>query len=72
MPPDAVYTHGHAESVLRSHRTRTAQNSAGYLLPHLRPGLELLDIGSGPGTITVGLAELVAPGRVRAVVIRTE
>jgi precorrin-6B methylase 2 len=68
MPPDAVYTHGHAESVLRSHRTRTAQNSAGYL----RPGLELLDIGSGPGTITVGLAELVAPGRVRAVVIRTE
>jgi SAM-dependent methyltransferase len=67
MPPDAVYTHGHAESVLRSHRTRTAQNSAGYLLPHLRPGLELLDIGSGPGTITVGLAELVAPGRVTAV-----
>src|ERR1700753_2221903 len=67
MPPDAVYTHGHAESVLRSHRTRTAQNSAAYLLPYLRPGLELLDIGSGPGTITVGLAELVAPGPVTAV-----
>src|ERR1700753_3282735 len=67
MPPDAVYTHGHAESVLRSHRTRTAQNSAGYLLPHLRPGLDLLDIGSGPGTITAGLAELVAPGQVTAV-----
>src|ERR1700742_2135678 len=67
MPPDAVYTHGHAESVLRSHRTRTAQNSAGYLLPHLRAGLDLLDIGSGPGTITAGLAELVAPGQVTAV-----
>ncbi|MFI5952774.1 class I SAM-dependent methyltransferase [Cryptosporangium sp. NPDC051539] len=61
------YVHGHAESVLRSHRTRTAENSAGYLLPHLRPGLQLLDIGSGPGTITVGLAERVAPGRVTAV-----
>jgi SAM-dependent methyltransferase len=61
-----VYTHGHAESVLRSHRTRTAKNSAAYLLADLRPGLSVLDVGSGPGTITVDLAELVAPGRVTA------
>jgi SAM-dependent methyltransferase len=60
------YTHGHAESVLRSHRTRTAENSAAYLLPELRPGLSLLDIGSGPGTITADLAMRVAPGRVTA------
>ncbi|MBE7162282.1 MAG: methyltransferase domain-containing protein [Williamsia herbipolensis] len=61
------YTHGHDESVLRGHRARTAANSAAYLLPHLRPGLSLLDVGSGPGTITADLAELVAPGRVTAV-----
>jgi SAM-dependent methyltransferase len=61
------YTHGHHESVLRSHRTRTAENSAGYLLPHLRPGLALLDVGSGPGTITADLATSVAPGIVTAV-----
>jgi SAM-dependent methyltransferase len=67
VPTPAAYTHGHAESVLRSHRTRTAENSAGYLLPELRPGLDLLDVGSGPGTITVDLAERVAPGRVTAV-----
>jgi 2-polyprenyl-3-methyl-5-hydroxy-6-metoxy-1,4-benzoquinol methylase len=54
------YTHGHAESVLRSHRTRTATNSAAYLLPHLRPTDRLLDVGSGPGTITADLAGLVA------------
>jgi len=60
------YTHGHAESVLRSHRWRTAENSAAYLLPRLRPGLSLLDVGSGPGTITADLAQLVAPGRVTA------
>jgi SAM-dependent methyltransferase len=60
------YTHGHAESVLRSHRTRTAENSAAYLLPELRPGLSLLDVGSGPGTITADLAARVAPGRVTA------
>ena len=56
----ATYTHGHHESVLRSHRWRTAENSAAYLLPHLEPGQRLLDIGAGPGTITADLAGLVA------------
>ena len=60
--PDTRYTHGHHESVLRSHRWRTAENSAAYLLPHLRPGRSLLDVGCGPGTITVDLAECIAPG----------
>jgi ubiquinone/menaquinone biosynthesis C-methylase UbiE len=59
-----TYTHGHAEPVLQSHRWRTAENSAAYLLPALRPGLDLLDVGCGPGTITVDLAARVAPGRV--------
>ncbi len=58
------YTHGHDEAVLRSHRWRTAENSAGYLLPRLAPDLDLLDLGCGPGTITVDLARRVAPGAV--------
>ncbi|MFI6828762.1 class I SAM-dependent methyltransferase [Kribbella sp. NPDC050241] len=61
-----VYTHGHHESVLRSHSWRTAENSAGYLLAHLRPGMSLLDVGAGPGTITADLARLVEPGRTTA------
>jgi len=60
----ATYTHGHHASVLRSHMWRTAANSAAYLLPHLQAGQSLLDIGCGPGTITVDLATVVAPGRV--------
>jgi 2-polyprenyl-3-methyl-5-hydroxy-6-metoxy-1,4-benzoquinol methylase len=59
-----TYTHGHADPVLQSHRWRTVANSAGYLAAHLRPGLDLLDVGCGPGTLTVDLARLVAPGRV--------
>jgi hypothetical protein len=47
-----VYTHGHHESVLRSHRWRTLENSAAYLLPHLSPDFHVLDVGCGPGTIT--------------------
>ena len=56
--PD-VYTHGHHETVLRAHRWRTASNSAAYLLPALEPGFRLLDIGCGPGTISIDLATRV-------------
>jgi SAM-dependent methyltransferase len=64
---EVVYTHGHESAVLRSRSSRTAQSSAAYLLDRLRPGLELLDVGCGPGTITADLAALVAPGRVVAI-----
>ena len=57
-----TYTHGHHESVLRSHRARTAENSCAYLLPSLRVGQTLLDVGCGPGNLTIDLAARVAPG----------
>ncbi|MER7741644.1 methyltransferase domain-containing protein [Streptomyces sp. NPDC096538] len=60
----AVYTHGHHESVLRSHTWRTAANSAAYLLGALKPHMRILDIGCGPGTITADLAALVPEGHV--------
>ncbi len=63
MSPDR-YTHGHHESVLRSHRWRTAENSAAFLLDHLRPGFSILDVGCGPGTITADLADRVGDGEV--------
>jgi 2-polyprenyl-3-methyl-5-hydroxy-6-metoxy-1,4-benzoquinol methylase len=62
--PEDVYTHGHLESVLRSHRWRTAENSAGYLLARIREDSRILDVGCGPGTITVDLARLASAGTV--------
>ncbi|MGC4173771.1 class I SAM-dependent methyltransferase [Demequina sp.] len=55
-----TYTHGHHESVLRSHRNRTVENSAPHLLPLLKNTDRLLDVGAGPGTITVDFASRVA------------
>ncbi len=69
--PQDRYTHGHHESVLRSHQWRTATNSAGYLLPHLASGLSLLDVGCGPGTITADFARLVDPAPVTGVDLST-
>ena len=61
------YSHGHHESVLRSHLWRTAENSAGFLLPHLLPGHKVLDVGCGPGNITIDLARRVPAGHVTGV-----
>ena len=60
----ARYTHGHSAAVLSAHSRRGAADSAAYLLAHLRAGMDLLDIGCGPASITADLAERVTPGRV--------
>ncbi|WP_442544538.1 methyltransferase domain-containing protein [Arthrobacter sp. KN11-1C] len=62
--PEDVYTHGHHESVVRAHASRTAENSAAFVIPHLTAGTSVLDVGCGPGTITCDFAELVAPAKV--------
>ena len=59
-----AYGQGHAESVVRSQHWRDVTNSAAYLAPHLGKGVGVLDVGCGPGTITVDIAARVAPGRV--------
>ncbi len=60
-PENEVYTHSHQEAVLISHGNRTAEEAAAFLLMHLKPGMGVLDLGCGPGSITIGLARYVAP-----------
>jgi ubiquinone/menaquinone biosynthesis C-methylase UbiE len=59
--PDEIYQHGHHASVVSNHAKRTAEDCAGFFLSYLKPGMRLLDVGCGPGSITVGLARRVAP-----------
>lgn len=62
-----IYTTDHSSSVLRTHTWRTAPNSAGYLVPHRKPWMKILDIGCGPGSITVDFAKRVPSGSVTGV-----
>ena len=58
----ATYTHGHHETVLRSHSSRDISNSAEYLRPYLTETTALLDVGAGPGSITaVSYTHLTLP-----------
>lgn len=63
-PTTHRYLHGHHEAVLRSHRQRNVENSAAYLLARLAHDDQVLDVGCGPGTITIGLADRVPDGAV--------
>jgi SAM-dependent methyltransferase len=43
---------------------RTLHSEARFVMPRLQSGMRLADVGCGPGSVTLGLAQVVAPGRV--------
>ena len=57
--PVGAYRYSHDR-----HASRTAERQASFFSSHLRPGMSLIDLGCGPGSITLDLAEIVAPGQV--------
>lgn len=58
------YAHGHSQQTVQAHSLRTVHTSAKYLLSYLKPGLRVLDVGCGPGSITNSIAKIVHPGQV--------
>ena len=63
-----IYTIGYNEGRTRNFQKRSATGDgpggAGFFSQHLRSGMSLVDCGCGPGGITCGFAEIVAPGAV--------
>lgn len=58
------YTLGYDNVAVSFVGARRARTHAAFVLPHLKPGMRLLDCGCGPGTISLDFARLVAPGEV--------
>lgn len=63
-PPLEIYSQQSNPAFEKALTARSAARAAAFMLPHLRAGMRVLDLGCGPGSITVGLADLVAPGEV--------
>ena len=57
----------HLPIVQQGYVAREATSVAKFFLTYLQSGMTLLDCGCGPGAITLGLAEAVAPGRVEGI-----
>jgi ubiquinone/menaquinone biosynthesis C-methylase UbiE len=61
------YLHGYEEWTKTWMQQRTAARELAFAVPHLKPGMNVIDCGCGPGSITIGVADIVAPGQVTGV-----
>ena len=58
----STYTHGHSNHTTSTQQLRTAESDAAFLIPYIKKGDHILDVGCGPGTITVSLAKYAPSG----------
>lgn len=54
----------YSASMLQTYSVRTAANTSAYFIPQIKPNMKILDIGCGPGSITLDLASLVPQGTI--------
>jgi SAM-dependent methyltransferase len=71
-PEETNYTQGYSKAAVSSHASRTIESDASFLIPHLRATHHILDVGCGPGTITVGFGAIATEGSVVGVDISEE
>lgn len=65
--PASSYTMGYSDEFLQLLDRRNAETNAAHLLARLKPGMRVLDLGCGPGTISLGLAKAVEPGEMHGI-----
>jgi len=64
QPDNKFYSISDAESQRTYVGVRRAAQWVSFFLPYLKPNFSVLDCGCGVGSITLDIAELVAPGQV--------
>ncbi|MDP6451591.1 MAG: class I SAM-dependent methyltransferase, partial [Lentisphaeria bacterium] len=69
---DENYVLGYGGGAMDWMKSRTVEEHGAFLLPYLKPGQSLLDCGCGPGSLTVGFAQILNPGQVVGIDRETE
>lgn len=64
MSDNFYYSKGFQKEISDTHSWRNVENSLHFMLDHIRESSNILDVGCGPGTITVDLACRVPNGKV--------
>ena len=62
-----IYTAGYGEAYMLYLERHSVESHAAHLIPYLRPGLRVLDLGCATGGISLGLAKAVEPGEMHGV-----
>ncbi|KAK6459987.1 S-adenosyl-L-methionine-dependent methyltransferase [Scheffersomyces coipomensis] len=63
----AYYKEGYVKEIADTHAWRNVSNCAEHLIPLIKPDFKILDVGSGPGTITIDFGNYVPEGHVTGV-----
>lgn len=67
-----VYSGGYGQHLISQFAQRSLLKEGAFFRPYLQPGMTVLDAGCGPGSMTVEIAEIVAPGKVIGIDIGDE
>ena len=66
------YQMGYSDALLKVMAKRSAAYEAAHIAKFIRPGTTVLDVGCGPGSLTLDFAQLARPGQVTGLDINDE
>ncbi len=74
MPAESseTYVLGYADNIVKQLNTRSVAREGAFVLPYLQPDHNFLDVGCGPGSISLGFAKALTAGNVQAIDVDAE